>query len=427
MSSIRSKQTSTWFALVDCNNFYVSCERVFRPSLEGKPVIVLSNNDGCVVSASAEAKELGFQLGTPFFQFRSLVKKHGVSYFSSNYTLYADFSRRVMEVLSCFSPALEIYSIDEGFLELSQAEEDLAALGRKISSRVRKWTGIPVSVGIASTKTLAKIAVSLAKKRDGLQTCLLDPSSADGILQNYSVSKIWGIGQRITARLEQMGIYTAAQLCNMPDSLIKAHFGITLLKTVQELRGHSCLSLEENSPPRKSIVSSRSFGQPVFDLPSLQSAVGEYTTRAVEKLRQGNQLCSFLRVFIVTHIPGEWRGIHYGTDIILPCPTQDLSSLLNAALRGLEKIFQPGRKYRKAGIMLLDFKPQFLQHQPLSQPERWKKKQSLNMVIDRLNKNNGPGTIQYGICLTKKGWHMKRKALSPAYTTSWKDLLLVKA
>lgn len=427
MSSIRYKDSEPWIALVDCNNFYVSCERVFQPSLATKPVLVLSNNDGCVVSASAEAKKLGFHLGSPFFKYRSLIKKHDITFFSSNYTLYADFSRRVMEVLSYFTPRLEIYSIDEAFLELFCRKEELILQGEKISRTVKQWTGIPVAVGIAPTKTLAKIALSQAKKKHNAQVFCLDGESLPEILDNYPVSDIWGIGERISARLQRMGIQTAGELCSIPDTSIRAHFGVTLLKTVRELQGQVSLSLEEVTSPRKSIVSSRSFGQPVSSLQSLRAAIGEYSTRAVEKLRKDKRSCSFLRVFIVTYIPGEWRGLHYVADMILSPPSQELSHILKYALQGLEKIYQPDKTYRKAGIMLLDLRPAFLQMPLLHQNSHWKKQKRLNEVIDSVNEAHGERALRYGVCISSDNWRMRRNALSPSYTTSWQELPLVKA
>jgi len=427
MSFTRSN-ISSWFALVDCNNFYASCERVFQPGLRNKPVIVLSNNDGCVVAASREAKELGISMGIPFFQVKNLINKHHIACFSSNYTLYADFSRRVMDVLTHFTSRLEVYSIDEAFLELTVSKKDLLPLGVKITSTVQKWTGIPVSVGIGSTKTLAKIAAGKAKKKENSPSVYwLDRSSSKELMNDIPLSSIWGIGHRISRRLHLMGIQTAGELCKLPDSFIQAHFGITLLKTVRELQGHPSLSLEEATPPRKSIVSSRSFGRTVSDFSSLQAAIADYTQRAVGKLRAEKQLCSYLRVFLVTHIPGERQGVHYSGEAYLAEPSDDFSLFIKTAMRTLEKIYRPQKKYRKAGIMLLDFKPAFLQPPPLSRQTQHKKRRRLNKVIDHINNNQGRGTLEYAVCKRGENWHMKRKKLSPAYTTSWKDLPRVKA
>ena len=356
----------TAIALIDGNNFYVSCERVFQPELEGKPVVVLSNNDGCVVARSAEVKALGVPMGIPWFKLKDLAKQHGIIAKSSNYTLYGDMSQRMHSVIAQFSPEQEIYSIDETFLDLTGFNRDLVAYSQEIRQRVRQWTGIPVCVGIGSSKTLAKLANHCAKKAhvpsmaDGVTD--LNQLSASGLRELFSrieVGEVWGVGRKIQERLGGMGIETVQQLKDSSLSRIKKEFNVVLARTVAELNGESCLALEEVASPKQQIMSSRSFGQPIFFLEDLNEAVVSYTSRACEKLRRQNCVAGSIQVYVRTNpFKPDEPQYNNGVTVKLLHPTNNTFRLAEAALYGLKKIFKLGYAYKKAGIMLTDLCPE---------------------------------------------------------------------
>lgn len=417
-------------ALVDCNNFYVSCERVFDPSLEGKPVAVLSNNDGCLVSRSNEIKALKIPMGAPGFKHEALIRKHGGVLLSSNYTLYGDMSRRVMDVLGKFSPELEIYSIDEAFLGLNGFRvRDLEAYGRKIRETVRKWTGIPVSVGISRSKTLAKVANHYAKRYSGYCGCLvmLDDERIQKALEKLPVSEIWGIGRQYDKFLRQNKIANAWQLRNAPEQFIDHYMTSVGHKTVLELQGFSCIDLDEAPAPKKSIVVSRSFGKQVSELEELEEAVSTYITRAAEKLRAQHSVAGHLMVFLNTNRFKEGPQYNNAAQMTLSPPTAYTPDLIKTALELLRDLWLPGFEFKKAGVMFSEIMPE--DDVPLNLIETNyldDERKALADTIDRINRRCGRDTVFYASSGIRKDWQMKRARLSPSYTTRWSDLMKTK-
>ena len=420
-------------ALVDVNNFYVSAERVFNPKLEGKPVVVLSNNDGCVVARSAEVKALGVPMGEPWFKLRELARKHGIIALSSNYALYADMSNRVMSVLSDFSPKQEIYSIDECFLDLDGLPGDPVQIGQAIRGRIRKWVGVPVCVGIAPTKTLAKLANHCAKKglagQEGV--CDFTSTSPQEIAQLFSgieVGEVWGIGRKLSAQLEADGILTVEALRNSDLSRLRSRFGVVMERMVRELHGISCLEMTDISPPKKQIISSRTFGRYVTTLRELEEAVSVYMGRAAEKLRRQGSVAATAYVYIRTnpHKDGEPQ-YSPGVTVGLPYPTNDTRALVNAVLASLRQIYRPGYRYQKAGVMLSDIMPIGISQGDLFMSSSNKERTNrLMSTLDRINLKMGQGTLKLASEGIGQGWKMKRENRSPAYTTRWSELPMVR-
>jgi DNA polymerase V len=340
------------FALVDCNNFYVSCEQIFNPKLRGRPVIVLSNNDGCVVSRSNEAKSLGIGMGVPAFEIEELIRKNNVAAFSSNYTLYADMSERVMETLSSFTPQIEVYSIDEAFLDLSGFSCSLTEYGRKIRRTVGQWTGIPVTVGIGRTKTLAKIATHLAKRsaKAGGVLDLTDSAYFEKALAKTPVEKVWTVGIKTTIKLKRAGITTALALRDADTSWIRQVFGVVGIRTVFELRGICCYKLEHNPPSKKSVSVSRMFGEPVESIEQLKQAISCYAARAGEKLRENNLVAGVMTVYITTSrfIKNRYFNSH---TTAFEVATNDTAELIRGACKCIEMIYRRGYEYKKCGII----------------------------------------------------------------------------
>lgn len=417
-------------ALVDCNNFYVSCERVFDPSLEGKPVAVLSNNDGCLVSRSNEIKALKIPMGAPGFKHEALIRKHGGTLLSSNYALYGDMSARVMEVLAKFSPELEVYSIDEAFLGLNGFRiRDLEEYGRKIRQIVKQWTGIPVSVGISRTKTLAKIANHYAKRYSGYRGCLvlLDDERIEKALRQTPVKEIWGIGGQYDKFLRQNGIENAWQLRGAPEKFIDHYMTSVGHKTVLELQGFSCIDMDEAPAPKKSVVCSKSFSKQVSDLAELEEAVSTYITRAAEKIRSQHSVAGYLMVFLNTNRFKEGPQYNNSASTTLTVPTAYTPDLIKTALELLREVYLPGFEYKKAGVMFADIMDE--DDVPLNLIETNyldDGRKALIDAIDRLNRRCGRDTVFYASCGVKKEWEMKRAKLSPLYTTRWSDLPRIK-
>lgn len=429
MSSIRSNLRA--IALIDCNNFYVSCERVFRPDIKGRPVIVLSNNDGNVVARSNEVKKLGLTFGAPFHECREFIRKHGVHVFSSNYTLYGDLSRRVMETLSAFSPRMEIYSIDEAFLDLGTMEHAAREkYGRQIRQTVERWTGIPVSVGIGPTKTLAKLANHWAKHAYPDQGVfdIGGCGDIDALLENTPVEEIWGIGPRYGKLLNRIGVHTARRFRDLPDSWIRAHMTVVGLRTAWELRGISCLPLEDVASPRKGIVSSRSFGTPVESFDALREAVASYAARAAAKLRSQHCAASFVGVFLATNPFADEPQYSNFVSYRLPLPTSSGFALIRHATHCLAQIYREGFRYKKAGVMLAEIVDGRFEASGLfAPPHQIVREKRLFSVIDRVNARFGTRTV---FCASEgigQAWHMRRAFLSPRYTTSWKEIPVVRA
>lgn len=418
-------------ALIDVNNFYCSCERVFDPSLEGRAVIVASNNDGCAVARNAEAKALGIKMGEPIFKIRDLINQHQVEVKSSNYTLYADMSNRVMSILAHYSPNQGIYSIDECFLDLTTIPGNHLNLAADMRNRIRTWTGLPVCVGIGSTKTLAKLANHVAKKglRPGgvFDFNRIPDSESDALLKVIEIGEVWGIGRRLVPRLNALGIFTVLDLKRSDDEFIRQQFSVTLQKTVQELNGIPCMELEEVSPPKKQIVSSRSFGTLVTDRNSILEAVTAYMTKAAEKLRKQDSYAAMLSVFMHTNRFNDDPKFSAMKTVPLPAPTNDTLQLVNVALWAAKQIYAPGYRYQKAGVILTDLMPAAGQQTDLFgfKPSDTKSAK-LMKALDVINKKMGKNAV----CMASQGisdnkaWIMKRENLSPAYTTKWEQIII---
>ena len=419
------------FALVDCNNFYASCERVFNPRLEGKPIVVLSNNDGCVVARSNEAKALGIGMGVPEFQIRPLLRAHRVQVFSSNYTLYGDMSQRVMETLEQFCPDLEVYSIDEAFLSLVGFERrDLTEYGRQIRQTVKQWTGIPVSVGIAETKTLAKIASRIAKRTPDIGGVfdLLACPEREALLGQVSVEDVWGIGRNHASLLNQYGITTALQLRGVDDQWIRKRIGIVGLRLVMELRGMSCLDLEQCPSPKQSLTCSRAFGTLINTLAEMEEAVSVYTSRVAEKLRRERLAATVLTVCLTTNEFKEGPQYSNALTLRLPVVTDSTSELIRCALQGIRSIYRDGYLYKKAGVMLAELVPASQAQADLfDSQDRRRKSKRLMSALDSINGRWGADTLHYASSGINKPWKTQFHRRSPAYTTDWDALPVVRA
>ncbi len=419
------------FALVDVNNFYVSCERVFQPKLKTVPMVVLSNNDGCAVARSNEVKALGVKMGTPWFKMKDLARKHGILAFSSNYTLYGDMSNRVVSILSDFSPDIEVYSIDESFLRVEGVAHlygGLASMGQQIRKRIQQWAGLPVCVGFGPSKTLAKLANHMAKKNpefDGV--CDLHAMSRlerRQWMSKIEVGEVWGVGGRINYRLATLGIRTVLDLRNAPPKAIRAQFGVVMERTCEELRGVPCLELEEIAPPKQQIMSSRSFGKPVECIEELQEAVATYVGRAAEKLRQQGSVSGAVYVFVQTN-PFKENERQYKAGLTVPLlnPDDDTRVLIHAALKGLKTIYRTGYRYKKAGIMLTLLSDKLTQQESLfCKPLTGLQSARLMSTIDKVNREFGRNTLRAAAAGFAETWKMRAENRSPCYTTRWQEL-----
>jgi DNA polymerase V len=428
-----STPSESLFALIDGNNFYVSCERVFNPKLEGKPVAVLSNNDGVVVARSNEVKALGVGMGVPVFKVRDILRKHRAVVLSSNYTLYGDMSQRMMAIIGQFSPRQEIYSIDESFIDLAGfGNFDLQAYGQEIRWRVRQWTGLPTCVGIAPTKTLAKLANHCAKKRPEYEGVgdwsRLHPAQLEHLLSTFAAGDVWGIGHRWGMKLLDLGIRSARDLVTADSAMLRSRFGVVMERTVRELRGISCQALEDVTPARKQIISSRSFGHRIEALPDLEEAVSRYTCRAAEKLRRQQSVCAVVQVFLQTNIHNANEPQNNATATVkLGTPTDNSLRLTTAALSGLKRIYKAGYRYVKAGVMFDDIRPGAIQQLGLFEAEGSALQEvaagtRLMTVMDRVNRRSGSGTLKLGSSGIHSAWAMKREKMTLAYTTRWEEL-----
>ena len=426
---------SRLLALVDCNNFYVSCERVFRPDLIGRPVAVLSNNDGCIVARSQEVKALGIKMGVPLFQVQHLIDQHAIKLFSSNYTLYADMSARVMATLEAFAPSLEVYSIDEAFLDLTgvyPCQQDPLAYGRRIKKAVFRATGIPVCVGMGPTKTLAKLANFAAKKwpQTGGVLDLSDTVRRKKLMQIVPVGEVWGIGRKLAVGLENLGIHTVWDLAGQPPQRIQQQFNIVVARTVLELNGIACLAMEEVTPDKQQIVCSRSFGRKLTERRELSTALSEFATRAAEKLRKQHSVAGCISIFIRTN-PFNSQEPQYqrSASFKLEACTQDSRVLIAIANRLLESIFQPGYGYQKAGVQLSAIQPDNTPDQVdlFSDDVRCLPTDNRNLmqVMDKINQR-----FPKSLCVAATGfdqrWKPKADRISQRYTTDWRELVKVK-
>jgi|CXWL01.1.fsa_nt_gi DNA polymerase V len=408
------------FALVDCNNFFVSCERVFRPELEDAPVIVLSNNDGCVISRSNEAKALGIGMGVPFFEVGAIVAEHGVTAISANHELYVDFSRRVSAVLERHAPVVENYSIDESFLTLTE-DAGIETRARALREEVRRWTGLPVSVGLAPTKALAKLAADKAKMGTGVLS-LLDAGAREEMLDATPVVEVWGIARRSALRLSPHGIHTAGELARAGDELIRKTLGIGGLKLAHELRGSSCLTLAEIAAERQSITVSRSFAKPVYGLLAIHSSLASFAARAAERARRHALRAGEISVHLGWREEG--RAVADGRSMRL-ASTTDTPTLIRAAKSLAESLFVEDRPYKKAGIVLTGLEPAISAQTEFFDDGREDRARRLSRAVDQLNTALGPGALRYGGERISSAWAPRCERRSPNWTTSWEDLKVV--
>ncbi|NIG21275.1 translesion error-prone DNA polymerase V subunit UmuC [Pantoea sp. Al-1710] len=419
------------FALADANNFYASCETVFRPDLRGRPIVVVSNNDGCVIARSAEAKRMGIKMAAPLFQNERFFRENDVHVFSSNYELYGDMSARMMAILGEMAARQEVYSIDESFLDVTGIGSliPLESFGQQMRARIRQETGLIIGVGFGPTKTLAKLANHAAKKwtKTNGVVDLSERSRQRKLLQLTDVSDVWGIGRRISVRMNQLGITTALQLADSNVSMIRKNFDVITERTARELNGESCLALEDAPPPKQQIVNSRSFGQRVTHLEDMQQAVVLYATRAAEKLREQDSRCRHISVSIDTGRHGD--GPHYSNTASCICdyPTNDTRDIIDSVLRALGTIWRDGYRYAKAGVMLGDFyQSGVAQFDMFSEQLPRANADALMAALDGINRS-GRGKVWFaGQGAQDSSWQMKREMLSPRYTTRLRDIPAIK-
>ncbi|MDP2152220.1 MAG: Y-family DNA polymerase [Methylotenera sp.] len=430
MKTLSALTPTRHIALVDVNNFYVSCERVFNPKLNGRPVVVLSNNDGCAVARSNEVKALGISMGVPWFKMKDLAKQNGIIALSSNYALYADMSNRVMSILREFSPDQEVYSIDESFLDLTGFQSrDLIRYGQDMKSRIMQWTGLPVCVGIGATKTLAKLANHCAKKRKVFRgVCnfnTMAQGELDQLLSEIPVGEIWGVGGKLAPKLEALGFKSVYDLKHANQKIMRREFSVVMEKTIRELNGDVCIELEEAPTAKKQILSSRSFGQPVRDYNSLAESISLYISRAAEKLRRQKSLAGSVHVYIRTS-PFKPDDPFYsnGMTVSLPSPLDDSRQLANVALWALKQLYRPNYNYAKAGVMLSELVPAGnAQMDMFSKIETSAKSAELMKTIDSINRKMGKDSIKLASEGFKKPWKMRQENKSPAYTTDWQHII----
>lgn len=418
------------YALADCNNFYASCERVFDPSLIGRPVVVLSNNDGCVIARSNEAKALGIKMGEPAFKIKELIEKANVAVFSSNYTLYGDMSQRVMNTLASFTPDIEIYSIDEAFLGLHGfSYVDLMDYARHIRKTTMRNTGIPISLGLAPTKTLAKVANHIAKKQpqhQGVYMIANDQQRVDA-LKGFEIGEVWGIGRQYSKFLARYGVNTAYDFTRMPAGWVRQHMSVVGLRTQKELLGIPCIDLEHAAPPKKAIATTRSFGEMQTDLGYLSEAVASFAASCAQKLRKQQSVAQVVMVFAHTnYFRDDLPQYSASKTITLPVPTSSTMELIHYALIGLKSIFKPGFRYKKAGVIVTGISTnQHIQTSLFDSIDR-EKHSKLMVVVDKLNDKYGRHTVKVAAQGAGRKWKLRQERISPMYTTRWDDIITVK-
>lgn len=418
------------FGLADCNNFFVSCERVFRPDLNGQPVIILSNNDGCVIARSNEAKRLGIKMGHPYFQLEAIIKRHKVTVFSSNYALYSDMSQRVQQTLRSLCPATEVYSIDESFLNLRGIkDEDLDSFGHFVSAKVLKDTGIPISVGISHTKTLAKIASKLCKQYPKLRgSCYMHrPEDIEKVLRKFPIEDVWGIGRRFSAMLKSRNIQFANDFAQLPLDFVRKKMHLGGMKTWYELHGRPCIEFEAHIPDKQQIMVSRSFSKEIHSMEDITQQVSLFTSMAAEKLRKQGSVCHALQVFLLTNRFRQDQEQHYDNQLItLQAPSDSTVELVNIAVNTTAGIFRKGTFYKKAGVILTQLSPKGSVQTTLFDEVDREKHDRLMHAMDIINEKQGQRTVVVATA-GFDGVKMNRNHLSPNYTTDWNDILTVKA
>jgi DNA polymerase V len=418
-------RTKKIFAIIDVNNFFVSCERAFNPKLWNRPVIVLSNNDGCAIARSNEAKALGIKMGAPLFQIKDIVQKHKVVALSSNYTLYGDMSNRVMRILCEIEPNTEVYSIDEAFLDISDiAEDKLESYARQIRERILRCLGLPVSIGISHTKTLAKVANIFAKKSESGVYVMLGMEACVNGMKATPVGDVWGIGRQYAKQLVSLGFESAFDLCTIEDGLL-GNYNVVFRRTVNELRGNSCLSLEEIES-KQSITTSRSFGKVVTELTELEEAISTYAAKACTKLRSQEGVVESAYVFIQTDRHKD-KLYHFGNQITLPYPTNDTALVIKHAIECVRKLYRQGKQYKKAGIILLNIDSQKTSQMSFyTNITQEAKRDALMKVIDSLNQTMGSRSVFFASEGITRPWQMRRGNVSPSYTTKWSEIPIVR-
>ena len=412
--------------MADCNNFYASCERVFQPHLEGKPIVVLSNNDGCVIARSNESKALGIKMGVPVFQVKTIIEQHNIQVFSSNFTLYGDLSKRVMSSMRQEVKAMEVYSIDEAFMDFSGEGSPLEK-GIALKKKVQQHVGIPISIGIAPTKTLCKVAGLIAKKHTKTGVFVLqDKALIERALKWLPVAELWGVGRRHARMLDSVGIKTAYDLCRADDSWIRRRLSVVGLRMVKELRGIPCFPLEESASRKKNICTSRSFGKAVKQMEDLKEALSTYASTCAYKLRKQKSCASRISIFIHTNpfkpTDKQYKGF---TSFVLDTPTNDSIELVRLALEGLEKIYRSDCTYKKAGVIVSDISPQQQQQLSLFDTLDRKKHQSIMTALDNINDKIGKNKVRLAVQGNGRQWKMKQEQLSPCYSTRIEDALKV--
>lgn len=431
------------YALVDCNNFYASCERVFRPSLRGIPLVVLSNNDGACVARSDEAKILGIKMGQPWFQVKHFAESHGLVALSANFGLYGDLSDRVMSLAAGLGVRTEVYSIDECFVTVDGIPGDLVARAHKIRARILQWVGVPVGIGIGMTKTLAKLANHVAKSAERkpgsypahlAQVCdlsALTPPELESVMAATEINEVWGIGRQLTKQLNEAGITTVLELVRLDPAMVRRRWSVILERTVRELQGTSCIEFEDVPSPKQEIATTRSFGHPVTELRDLSEAVTEFASRGSVKLRKQGSQAGQVMVFIRTS-PFR-QDPQYSRSITVPLrrPSADTAVIVSAALAGLRAIYKPAIKYAKAGVLLLDLQSDTVQQGELDfQDDDAQDRGKLMATLDGLNQRYGRGTVlmaSAGLAGDRRAWSMKQERRTPAYTTCWSDMPVARA
>lgn len=416
-------------ALIDCNSFYASCERIFNPKLLGKPIVVLSNNDGCIITRSAEAKALGIKMGEPYFKAKKIIEKNNVKVFSSNYSLYGDISQRVMEILLGFSPEVEIYSIDEAFLNFKGFKNhELLTYCKHIRQTIKQWVGIPVSIGVGSTKTLSKIANHLAKKEADYEgICILKgDEKIEEALNRIEIGDVWGIGRRLSKFLRNYGVCTAKQFAFLDRRWIRKNMGVVGEKIQLELCGVSCLDLELLPSPKKSCCVSRSFSRPIEKIEELQESIANYGSRVAEKIREEGLIAQSMSIFVLTnHFNKKEKQYSSSIKLQLDYPTSDSKLIVKRAVEGIKRIYKEGYRYKKAGIILYELYSSSSVRGLLDYDKP--RTDSLMRSLDEINYRYGSATLRLAAEGVRRSWHMRREKVSPCYTTSFDQLMIVKS
>ena len=416
-------------ALIDCNSFYASCERIFNPKLLGKPIVVLSNNDGCIITRSAEAKALGIKMGEPYFKAKKIIEKNNVKVFSSNYSLYGDISQRVMEILLGFSPEVEIYSIDEAFLNFKGFKNnELLTYCKHIRQTIKQWVGIPVSIGVGSTKTLSKIANHLAKKEADYEgICILKgDEKIEEALNRIEIGDVWGIGRRLSKFLRNYEVRTAKQFAFLDRRWIRKNMGVVGEKIQLELCGVSCLDLELLPSPKKSCCVSRSFNRPIEKIEELQESIANYGSRVAEKIREEGLIAQSMSIFVLTnHFNKKEKQYSSSIKLQLDYPTSDSKLIVKRAVEGIKRIYKEGYRYKKAGIILYELHSSSSVRGLLDYDKP--RTDSLMRSLDEINYRYGSATLRLAAEGIGRSWHMRREKISPCYTTSFDQLMIVKS